>query len=75
MWRRCLLAWEDESVTECSALLHNIILQDHIIDKWKWLLDPIHVYSVRGAYQFLTAANAPIDRGLIDNVCHKQVPL
>jgi len=37
-WRRRLLAWEEESVRECSTLLNNIILQDHIQDKWKWLL-------------------------------------
>ena len=27
LWRRCLLAWEEESVRECSVLLHNIVLQ------------------------------------------------
>lgn len=51
-----------------SALLHNIVLQDHVHDKWKWLLDPIHGYSMRGAYQFLTFADEPLDRDLIDNV-------
>jgi len=26
LWRRRLLAWEEESVRECSVLLHNIVL-------------------------------------------------
>jgi len=30
MWRRRLLTWEEESVRECSALLHNVILQENI---------------------------------------------
>jgi hypothetical protein len=34
LWRRRLLAWEEESVRECSLLLHNIVLQDNITDTW-----------------------------------------
>ena len=58
---------------ECSALLHNIVLQDNIHDRWKWLLDPVHGYSVCGTYHFLTASEEPMDRSLIDDVWHKQV--
>jgi len=32
VWRRRLLAWEEESVRECSVLLHNIVLQDEVND-------------------------------------------
>lgn len=32
-WMRRLLTWEEESVRECIALLNNIVLQDHIIDR------------------------------------------
>ena len=28
-----LVAWEDECVRECCALLHDIVLQDHTIDR------------------------------------------
>jgi len=74
VWRRHLLSWEEETMMECSALLHSIVLQDHVNDTWKWLLDPIHGYSLCGTYQFLTSPDAPLDRSLIDNVWHKQVP-
>jgi len=73
VWWRRLLAWEEESVRECTALLNNIVLQDHIHDRWKWLLDPIQGYSVCGIYQFLTFADEPVDRGRVINVRHKQV--
>ena len=34
-WWRRLLAWEEESVTECSSLLCNIVLQDHVLGRWR----------------------------------------
>lgn len=66
-WRRRLFAWE-ECVRECSTLLHNIVLQDNIVDKWRWLLDLINGYSVSGTYHFLTMAESPFDRGLSADV-------
>jgi len=74
VWRRRLLAWEEESVRECPALLHDIVLQDHTHDRWKWLFDPIQGYSVRGTYHFLTASDKLLDRGRIHQVWHKHVP-
>lgn len=56
-WRTRLLVWEEESVMECSALLNNVILQNNIQDSWKWLLDPIHGYSVRGTYRSPTSGD------------------
>ena len=73
-WRRRMLAWEEESVRECSALLNNVILQDNIQDSWKWLLDPLHGYSVRGTYRFLTSGDDLVVGGANNNVCHKLVP-
>lgn len=32
VWRRGLLAWEKKCVRECSVLLHNVVLQDHVND-------------------------------------------
>jgi len=32
LWRRRLLAWEEESVRECSILLLNIVLQYTVED-------------------------------------------
>ncbi|XP_024626847.1 uncharacterized protein [Medicago truncatula] len=73
-WQRRLLAWEEESVRECSAMLSNVVLQDHIQDFWRWLLDPIHGYTVRGTYRFLTSDAEPVVEGVQKNVWHKLVP-
>jgi len=56
-------------------LLHGIILQDHIPDRWRWSLDPINGYSIKGTYRFLTTADAPPEHGLSVDVWLKQVPL
>jgi len=74
LWRRRLLAWEEEGVRECSALLHNTILQDNVNDVWRWSLDPIHAYSVREAYHFLTTYGEPENGNLVDNIWHKYIP-
>jgi hypothetical protein len=55
---------------EMCFLLHNVVLQIDTLDRWRWLLDPVNGYSVSGAYHFLTAAEAPIDRDSIDNIWH-----
>jgi len=41
---------------------------------WKWLLDPIHGYSFKGIYCFITNYDALVDRNLIDDACHKYIP-
>jgi hypothetical protein len=75
VWRRRLLAWEEESVAECVALLSNIVLQENTIDRWRWVLDPINGYTVRGTYQCLTSSDFPMVRGCSDMFRLKQVPL
>ena len=72
-WRRPLFAWEEDSVRECSLLLHNFVLQDTVQDSWRWMLDPIHGYMARGAYQLLTYRGDMVDMSLIDDVWHKHV--
>lgn len=74
LWRRGLMAWEEESVMECSMLLHNIVLQENISDDWRWLLDPAHGYSVRGVYCFLTNSGELVYRTLVDDIWHKEIP-
>jgi len=66
-WRRRLFAWEEENVREGISLLRNIVLPINVLNKWRSQLDPIKGYSV--------SAEEPIDRGLIDNIWHKRVPL
>jgi len=51
------------------------VLQEHVNDRWQWLLDPTRGYSVRGTYHFLTASDEVLDRGCILNVWHRLVPL
>jgi len=72
-WR--LLAWEEKLVTECSSLLCSIVLQDHVFDRWRWGLDPINGYSVKGTYQFLTLSDTSLEHGLFDAAWLKEVPL
>ena len=33
VWRRRLMAWEEDSVRECASLLNNIVLQENIQDQ------------------------------------------
>jgi len=68
------MAWEEESVRECVVLLNNVILQVNTSDSWRWLLNPIHGYSVRGTYRFLTSADEPLHGVAVNNVWHKLVP-
>jgi hypothetical protein len=74
VWRRRLFAWEEEGARECSILLNNTVLQENVHDTWRWLLDPIHGYSVKGAYHFLTTTGQPLDRTLVDDVWQKHIP-
>ncbi|XP_024626608.1 uncharacterized protein [Medicago truncatula] len=68
------MAWEEDSVRECSALLNNVILQKNIQDYWRWLLDPIQGYSVRETYRFLTFAAEPTIASDCNDVWNKLVP-
>ena len=75
VWRRRLLAWEEESLSECSSLLCDIVLQVSTPDRWRWVLDPIGGYCVKGTYQYLTLPTPPVEIGLYDAAWLKQVPL
>jgi hypothetical protein len=61
-------------VRECTALVNNVILQDNIQEHCRWLFDPIHDYSVRETYCFLTSVDEPMADGADNNVWHKLVP-
>jgi hypothetical protein len=74
VWRRRLFAWEEESVRECSLLLNNFVLQDGVQDSWRWLLDPVHGYTVRESYRFITNNGIMLDRTLVEDVWHKTIP-
>jgi hypothetical protein len=42
---------------------------------WQWQLDPVHAYSVSGAYQLLTTQHNVTLAAAEDLIWHKQVPL
>jgi len=73
--RRLLLAWEEENVTDCATLLSDIVLQENILDRWRWVPDLINGYTVQGTYQYLTSSNSSMERGLSDMIWMKQVLL
>ena len=56
------------------SVLHNTVLQDDVTDTWIWLLDSTSGYTVRGAYRFITTTGKPLNRSLVVDVWHKQIP-
>jgi hypothetical protein len=50
-------------------------LQDSAPDRWRWLLDTVAGYSVKGTYQYITTSVNSIERGRFDAVWQRQVPL
>jgi len=40
-------------VEECCVLLHNIVMQDDVEDRWEWHLEPVKGYIVGGVYHLL----------------------
>jgi hypothetical protein len=60
---------------ECQALLFTVTLQVGSLDRWQWRTDPISGYSVRDAYQVLTAQDMTVIGEAEDLIWHRQVPL
>ncbi|CAJ2651349.1 unnamed protein product [Trifolium pratense] len=75
VWRRQLRAWEEELVGECQSLLMTFSLQDYVSDRWQWQPDPDDGYTVRGAYQLLTAQDTVTLDTAAGLIWHPQVPL
>ena len=74
-WRRMLFAWEDELVGELRLLLHNVSLQVHRVDRRVWRLETPSVYTVRSAYNFLSATTHVDHVVPVSSLWHKNVPL
>lgn len=68
-------AWEEIVLEECRTLLLDVSLFTDISDSWIWLPNPIGGYSVRGAYEVLTATGNSITDSAVDLIWHHQVPL
>ncbi|GAU10440.1 hypothetical protein TSUD_422840, partial [Trifolium subterraneum] len=74
-WRRQLRAWEKELLRECQILLSNLSVQVQSPDRWQWQPDPVIGYTVRGAYQLLTAQDSVTMDDAEKLIWHPQVPL
>jgi len=61
---------------EYNALLHYIVLQDHVNDMWMWNLHSSKNYTVNSAYNFLLqSANQHIIADDNHVFWHKDVPM
>lgn len=60
---------------ECSTLFSNIVLQDSVVDQWKWLSSPDKGYSVCDVYHHLTAIDHIECNTLQEVIWNKIVPL
>ncbi|PNX60418.1 70 kDa peptidyl-prolyl isomerase, partial [Trifolium pratense] len=65
----------EEMLGECQTLLFHFSLQDLIPDRWQWQPDLDIGYTVRGAYQLLTAQDGVILDNAADLIWHSWVPL
>ncbi|MCI71093.1 heat-shock protein, partial [Trifolium medium] len=65
----------EEMLGECQTLLLHISLQDHFQDRWQWRPDLDRGYTVRGAYQLLTAQDTVTLDAAAGLIWHSQVPL
>lgn len=54
---------------------HHIVLQEHVVDKWQWLLELVIDYSVNNVCHFLINVEEPSDRLLAADIWNKQVPM
>jgi hypothetical protein len=54
VWRRRLLAWEEELAKESRTLLAEVFLQNSITDRWEWRPSVGDGYTVRCVYQMVT---------------------
>ncbi|XP_024634720.1 uncharacterized protein [Medicago truncatula] len=71
------LAVEKESSVERMGRLRWEIdgeAWDNVHDTWRWHLDPVHGYSVRESFRFITSSGDMVDKTLVDDVWHKHVP-
>ena len=74
-WRQRLFVWEEEEVGELMLLLHTVRLQVDRDDRWRWTLEASNDFTVRSAYNFLSA-NPPLALSVpVVSLWHKDVPL
>ena len=60
---------------ELMLLLHTVRLQVDRADRWRWTLEASNDFSVRNAYNFLSA-NPPLALSVhVASLWHKDVPL
>ena len=52
-----------------------LVDQEKIYVSWKWLLDPVHGYSVKSLYHYITDTCEIADKSQVDDVWCKCIPL
>lgn len=70
-----MFAWEEDEVGELMLLLHNVHLQVDRDAKWLWTLESSNVFSVRSAYNFLSAHPPFVSSVPVATMWHKDVLL
>jgi len=45
-WKWRLRACEEDLLGECCVMLHNVVLQVTVEDRWQWLLDLVKGYTI-----------------------------
>lgn len=66
---------EEGLVGECADRLSFIILQVGVDDRWVWKLHSSHSYTVKSAYNYLTAVDIVPNEGFNHLLWLKVVPL
>lgn len=74
-WKRSVRSWGEDLLGECCVMLHNVVLQVTVKDRWQWLLDPVKGYTITKVYNYLIFSDGPTDEERFMEIWHKQVPL
>ena len=74
MLRGWFLVWEDVLVQQCRLLLQNVVLQVDVDDKWKWHLDPVTSYSMKGDH-YLSSPTQQVVNFSSELLWHSEVPV
>jgi len=72
-WRRGVVCMGRGVGGDLILLLHGVVLQVDKADKWLWILETSHVYSVRSAYKLLTTQPPTVRVVSVSSLWNKDV--
>jgi hypothetical protein len=70
VWRRKLLAWEEELVVKCRTMRFDVTTQEFAPDVWQWHPNVGDGYIVLGVYQMLMRQEMHNYDALSVGICH-----